>query len=248
MKIMSFNILCYGNEEHYWEDRAPYVVSVIKKENPDSFGVQEATPDWMKYLNENLDEYDFVGVGRDDGADEGEYSAVFYKKDLFNLSESNTYWLSETPDKVSKGWDGACRRVCTYALLERKCDGKKYAHINTHLDHIGPIARSEGIKQIIETAVKYNDYPTVVTGDFNLDEGCDLYKNIISSGVLHDTKFCADDTMNSITFNDFDRGHPGIIDYIFINDKFKALKYRVVTDKIDGKFVSDHYPVTAELE
>ena len=118
MRIMSFNIRCTNVGNDTWEDRIDIVTQSIIDGNPDSVGVQEATPEWMETLNKTLGEkYNYVGVGRDDGDNEGEYSAIFYLKDKYNVVDSGTFWLSETPDEVSFGWDAACRRVCTWVVL-----------------------------------------------------------------------------------------------------------------------------------
>ena len=116
-RVMSFNLLCAGRGSRTWRKRVPRVISVIKEVNPDSFGVQEAHYDWIKKLNRYLPEYAYIGGGRDDGKKEGEFSAVFYKKNKFDASGSGNFWISETPEKPSKGWDSACTRIATYAKL-----------------------------------------------------------------------------------------------------------------------------------
>ncbi len=246
MRIMSYNILCYGNDEHKREDRISLVMEMIERVSPDSFGVQEATPDWMKDLRKMLPDYDSVGVGRDDGDDKGEYSAVFFKKDLYELVESDTFWLSETPDTPSKGWDGACTRICTYAVLKNKKTGEKFVHVNTHLDHIGPVARTKGVDLVLDKAESFG-LPVVVTGDFNLNEGCDLYNHLVSKSIK-DSKYLAKSTENKITFNGFDNCPAEIIDYVLVSPHFEVETYKVMDDKIDGKYPSDHYPVYADLK
>ena len=122
LKIMTYNIkLDYPKEgKNSWTNRKPFMVKQIKFYEPDVLGVQEAMPNQMKDLDSLLTNYSFVGVGRDDGKDEGEYSAIFYKKNDLEVVESSTFWLSQTPDKVSMGWDAVCNRVCTYALFQDK--------------------------------------------------------------------------------------------------------------------------------
>ena len=116
MRIMSFNIRCANVGSDTWEDRIGIVSQTMLESEADSIGVQEATPEWMSTLKETVGEkYAYVGVGRDDGDNEGEYSAVFYLKDKYTAIDSGTFWLSETPDEVSFGWDAVCRRVCTWA-------------------------------------------------------------------------------------------------------------------------------------
>ena len=150
MRIMSFNIRCTNVGKDSWEDRIGIVSQTMLDSEADSIGVQEATPEWMATLKETVGEkYSFVGVGRDDGANEGEYSAIFYLKDKYKVVESDTFWLSETPDKPSFGWDAACRRVCTWAILEDLQTGKQYLHMNTHFDHVGVSARANSVEMIM---------------------------------------------------------------------------------------------------
>lgn len=251
IKIMTFNVLCYGPEGMCWTDRKGMVTDIIRKNMPDSFGLQESHYDWMKAVSAALPEYEYVGVARDDGNKGGEFSPVFYLKDKYELLDSGTFWLSETPDTPSYGWDAVCRRVCSWAKLREKKSGKVYVHINTHLDHIGPNARTNGLQMILDHAAKFSE-PVVCTGDFNFSEGCELYKQL-TSGCLKDAKYAAEDTMSNITFNAFypiieDKGTPAIIDFVNFSKDVDVKTYKVITDKPDGKFPSDHYPVIATAE
>ena len=246
MKVMSFNICCWGSEENSVENRAPRVAATIRKYSPDLFGVQEATPYWMAYLKENLPEYASVGVGREEKG-EGESSAIFYKKSMFDLKSAETFWLSETPDVVSLGWDADCKRVCTRANLINLEDGKEYCYYNTHLDHVGPKAQLNGINLIIESMKKYADYPIILTGDFNVFPDSEVYAAV----PLNDTRIASGFDGKCSTFHGY--GHyrdeeDVIIDYCFVSEKFTVKSYQVATDKVDGKYVSDHYPVIAEIE
>lgn len=247
MRIMTFNLLCVGEGEHVMKNRRELAVKTILKYLPDSVGVQEATPQWMKWLGKHLSAYAYVGIGRDNGKNRGEYSAVFYLKDKYKAVDLGDFWISATPDKPSMGWDACCKRICTWAVLQNIQTGEQYAHMNTHLDHRGELARTNGVQMILDKAADF-DIPLVCTGDFNLFEGGPLYKQLMS-GVLRDTKHLAPDTMQSATFHHFDSsaGDEIVIDYILVNDKIKPLVYRVVTEGVDGKFVSDHYPVYADV-
>lgn len=250
MRVMSFNIRCKNVGSDSWEDRIGIVSQTMLESEADSIGVQEATPEWMATLRETVGEkYSYVGVGRDDGDNEGEYSAIFYLKDKYNAVDSGTFWLSETPDKVSFGWDAACRRVCTWVVLENKANGEKYVHLNSHFDHIGITARANSVDLIIDKAEEYADLPVVFTADMNVKQGSTNYNQFVDSGVLRDTKFVAPDTMSYCTYHDTkpQRHADEIIDYVMINDNFDAVSYRVVTEGIDGRFVSDHYPIYADI-
>lgn len=250
MRVMSFNIRCSNVGTDSWEDRIDIVSQTMLESEADSIGVQEATPQWMATLKETVGKkYAFVGVGRDDGDNKGEYSAVFYLKDKYNVIDSGTFWLSETPDKVSFGWDAACRRVCTWAVLENKENGEKYVHLNSHFDHIGVSARANSVDLIVNKAKEYADLPVVFTADMNVRQGSTNYNQFVDSGVLRDTKFDAPDTMSYCTYHDTrpELHSDDIIDYVMINDNFDTVAYRVVTEGVDGRFVSDHYPIYADI-
>ncbi len=250
LRIMSFNIRCLNVGTATWQDRIGIVSETMLKSEADSIGIQEGTPEWMETLDETVAEkYAYVGVGRDDGANKGEYSAIFYLKDKYNLVDSGTFWLSETPEVPSKGWDASMNRICTWALLENKETGEKYLHMNSHFDHIGTKARANSAKLIVERAKDYTDIPVVFTADMNIREGTDSYNTMVESGYFFDTKKIAPDSMNFLTYHDTNpRSHEGeVIDYVMINDKFEALCYRVVTAGIDGQYVSDHFPVYADI-
>ena len=250
LRIMSFNVRCTNVGTATAASRHGIVAETIKKGHPDSVGVQEATPSWMEALKLRLgDEYAYVGVGRDDGDNNGEYSAIFYLKDKYEPQDSGTFWLSETPDKPSMGWDAACRRVCTWVVLKNKTTGETYVHLNSHFDHIGQTARSESVKMILAKASEYPDLPVVFTADMNVVEGSKNYQEITADGTLRDTKHLAPDTMDCCTYHDTKpEMHDGdVIDYVLINKHFDAKVYRVVTAGIDGKFVSDHYPIYADI-
>jgi endonuclease/exonuclease/phosphatase family metal-dependent hydrolase len=247
VRIMTFNLLCRGTGEKSMLSRKGIVAQTIAEYYPDSIGVQEATPAWMLWLRTQLPEYDYVGVGRDDGHILGEFAAIFYLKDKYKVVDSGNFWLSETPDVPSKGWDAGCNRICTWVVLENKVTGEQYAHINTHLDNTGALARQNGVAMILEKAATF-DIPTVCTGDFNLREGSSLYKTLVA-GTLHDSKFLAPDSISHATYNDFQptSDPQNIIDFILVNNKVTPLVYRVVSAGIDGKMVSDHYPVYSDM-
>lgn len=250
MRIMSFNIRCANVGTDSWEDRIDIVSQTMLDSEAESIGVQEATPEWMATLKETVGEkYAYVGVGRDDGDNEGEYSAIFYLKDKYTVIDSGTFWLSETPDVPSRGWDAACNRICTWVHLENNETGEQYVHMNTHFDHIGIAARKNSVDMIIERAKQFTDIPVVFTADMNVKEGSDNYNQFVTSDYFADTKFLAPDSMSYCTYHDTkpERHEDDIIDYVMINDGFEAVSYRVVTEGIDGRFVSDHYPIYADI-
>lgn len=253
MRIMSFNILCFGNEElnHNWERRIPLVVRTIRNADPDSFGVQEATPEWMTALKACFPEYECIGVGRDDGANKGEYSAVFYKTEKYTSSENGTFWLSETPDKPGKGWDAVCPRICSYAVLEDKATGKKFVHFNTHLDHKGAVAMQKGAELVVKKANElYPDLTAFFTGDFNVTPDSAPCK-AVKDGGFTDCRDIAETTDKGITFHAFltrEEYEGTVIDYVFKKGDVKVKNFTVIRDTIDGEMPSDHYPVYADIE
>ena len=173
ISVMSYNIK-YANENdgiNSWSNRKEFITNQMKFYEPDIFGVQEAVHEQMIHFKENLSGYDFVGVGREDGKQKGEYSAIFYKTGDFKVLEADTFWLSQTPDMVSTGWDAALPRICTYALMKEKKSGKKFWFFNTHFDHIGVAARQESAKLIFDkiTEINSDTLPVILTGDFNLE-------------------------------------------------------------------------------
>lgn len=251
IRVMSFNIRCagiYSNDS--WEDRIDIVTQTMLDSDADSIGIQEGTPEWMATLKSTVgEEYAYVGVGREDGVNAGEYSAIFYLKDKYTVVDSGTFWLSETPDVPSIGWDADTYRICTWAILENIETGEKYVHLNSHFDTTYGTAKAESVNMIVEKAKEFADLPVVFTADMNAEEGGKHYEQMVSSGVLRDTKYVAPNSMNYLTYHDTKPQMHGndIIDYVMINSSFDALVYRVVTKGIDGKYVSDHFPVYADI-
>lgn len=254
MKIMSFNLLCGGKEQRAWPMRKDMVIDTIARELPDTFGVQEAHYDWMQTLLHALPAYASVGVGRDDGDKEGEYSAVFYKKDAYALLDSGTFWLSETPDIPGKGWDAACVRVCSWAKLQSNETGKVFVHFNTHLDHVGKIAMQKGAELVTKMAAEIcPDAPAFFTGDFNVTPESEPYATVLANGFA-DARLLAPVTDNGPTFHAdvFEEGtrrnHHCIIDYCFVKGDIEVKSYKVIRDLYEGNlYPSDHYPVVAEI-
>ncbi|MBO5360388.1 MAG: endonuclease/exonuclease/phosphatase family protein [Clostridia bacterium] len=242
-RIMSFNV---RNGEH---DRGKNVPQSIADYLPDSVGLQECEGTWYMTLSAHLkDRYDIVGVGRLTGIKcIGEATAIMYRKDKYNLIDSGTFWLSETPDKVSIGWDAQHHRTCTWVILENKATGERYVHLNTHLDHKGELARTNGLALVLEKAESF-DLPVVVTGDFNFKKTEQLYTQLIS-GNLTDTQDAAEKTMSGKTYHAYDGGEDGEpIDFICVNEKITSVKeYRIVRDIYGGTYLSDHYPIFADI-
>ena len=246
-RVMSFNLRNSGaaqeDGDNKWDNRREAVVKLLNEECPSIFGVQEALPDQMQYLTENLPDYIHYGLGRDDGKQEGEMMAIFYRHELMDLEKCGTFWLSETPDSVSLGWDGACRRTCTWALLKLKKNGKQIMYLNTHLDHVGDTARTEAIKLIVNKISELGgaDMPTFLTADFNSDTSAPRFDPL--KAALSDARAQSPQTDDRTTYNAWGKGEDSMIDHIFFKNA-TPLRFSVLRDKDYGvPYVSDHYPV-----
>lgn len=254
LKVMTYNIrLALDSDgENAWSHRKIEAIALMQYYHPDCFGVQEAVPQQMIDIKQSLKNYNFVGVGRDDGADKGEYSAIFYDTEKLEVLDSGTFWLSETPEKPSKGWDAAYNRICTYALFKMKKGGKKFWAFNTHFDHVGDMARAESSKLILEQISKFNtkNYPVILTGDFNLTDDSLPIKTI--SKELNDsyTTSLLSPYGPKGTFTAFDVNviPENRIDYIFTKN-FNVLNYRAINDRRENLlYPSDHFPILVELK
>jgi endonuclease/exonuclease/phosphatase family metal-dependent hydrolase len=255
IRVVTFNIRVAVDEGiNSWDNRKELVASIIETYRADIVGLQEALKTQLEDLNKLLPDFAWVGVGRDDGAEEGEYAAIFYNKKRFEVLEDSTFWLSETPDKPSIGWDAALKRVVTWAKLRDKITGKIFYHFNTHFDYKGVMARLESANllndRVAEVAGKT---PAIVTGDFNFKSDFGGYK-ILTEGrknYLFDTQKIAkvDSSGSNITYNRFgqflEEGNK--IDYIFIKNNIEVDKHKIIMDTFDGRYPSDHMPVLAVL-
>lgn len=250
MTIMSYNVKISGDGLRDPEKRAPIIIETILTEAPDSFGLQEADKAWVERIAAGLTDYAYIAKYRDDGVSEGESSAVFYLKDKYELVDSGSFWLSETPDEASMGWDAVCNRITSYAILKNKETGFVYAHFNTHLDHEGAVAQAESIALISSYIAEIApDIPVVLTGDFNFPEGCHNYENVLKTG-LKDSKYMAAEFDDHATYHGY---HVVItdnkpIDYIFVNGYCSSVKsYKINSDFNHHILASDHFPVTVEM-
>jgi endonuclease/exonuclease/phosphatase family metal-dependent hydrolase len=253
IKVISYNVR-YNNPndgKDIWENRRSTIVNLIKNENPDFLGLQEVNHAQLLFLNSNLSNYSFVGVGRDDGKTKGEYSPIFYNNNLFDLIKSDTFWLSSTPDKISVGWDASMERICTYAVFKSKTNKKNIWVFNTHFDHIGMEAREKSADLIISVINKLTepeDY-VVLTGDFNLLDDTKPIMNLQSN--FNDTNKNLEKTDKSYgTFNNFKLNFvsKSRIDYVF-EKNFKLINSRhIIVKTPEGRWASDHHPILAKLK
>tara|TARA_B110000037_G_scaffold21807_1_gene24296 strand:+ start:46156 stop:47007 length:852 start_codon:yes stop_codon:yes gene_type:complete len=256
LSFMTYNIR-YDNPsdgENAWSNRKDKLIEQIKFYDPDVFGIQEGLSHQVSYMKQWMSEYEMIGVGRDDGAEKGEYASLFYNKKRFDVITSNTFWLSLTPTVPSKNWDASLPRICTYAKLMEKATGLTFWVFNAHFDHKGVESRKKSINLIEEKIKEENkdNLPVIFMGDLNVLPESEVI------GKLN--KFLIDSYDASKkapfgpvgTFNGFHFDMPVTkrIDYIFVSRMglIEVQKYAVLTDGVDLKYRSDHLPVYVELE
>lgn len=254
LKVMSYNIRYDTSKdgENAWDFRKEATIAMVNDVKPDVFGVQEALPHQLSYVSEQAPNYKNVGVGRDDGVSKGEHMGIFWNTETIEMIEWGTYWLSETPDVPSYGWDAACRRTATWALMKDKRNGKHFYFVNTHLDHEGVEARKNGLQMVLDriAAMNPDSYPLVLTGDFNVtpDDEClvDLDKRMDSARKI------AKVTDNKSTYHGWGSKTPEdgfVIDYIYVSGFASVPEFHTNLNEYAGKkFISDHYPLVSVLE
>ena len=255
--VMTFNIRLNvaSDSMNAWPHRENMVASQIQFFDVDILGVQEAKPDQMKDLSKLLPGYHSIGIARDTGA-WGEYSAIFFKKERFEVLESNTFWLSPTPRiPASKGWDAAITRIVTWGIFKDKQNGKIFYAFNTHFDHIGKVARAHSAEMILKAVDSLAGiYPVIVTGDFNTTITDPPYQIITDkSNPLHllntfdiskEPHYGPTGTFNNFKGKEVNE-YP--IDFIFVKNGFEVLKHGTISESWNGRFSSDHFPVFARL-
>lgn len=255
LNVMSFNMR-YDNPEdgeNNWQYRRERVARVIAANDVDLFGAQELLVGQLNDLKGLLPGYAEVGVGREDGAEAGEFNPVFYRTDRFELLDWGTFWLSETPEVAgSKGWDGACERLATWTVL-RDRDGRELFFINTHLDHMGEVARREGVSLLLGRIDSLSGgRPVVLTGDLNATPDSEVIAHVLADGRMRHTRDVADVREGaSWSFADYGsipEADRQLIDYVFVNDGLDVPMYRVLPDTLDGGYLSDHAPVLVKLQ
>lgn len=257
IKVMTFNIRYDTSNDgiNQWSNRKDRVAELIKYNESDFIGMQEALINQIKDLQERLPNHKWIGVGRDDGKEEGEFSPIFYNKNKFALLKSNTFWLSDSCDKVGFGWDAACRRVVTYGLFKEIKTGKNFYVFNTHFDHKGQVARRESAKLVLRKIQEIaGKKASILTGDFNATPEDEPIKILVDE--TNPNKLIDSDKISKMphfgpygTFNGFkgEENPKSHIDYIFVKNGVKCLKHATHSDAWEGLYPSDHFPVSATL-
>lgn len=249
IRVMSCNLRCItplDPGKKSWFYRADLIVNNIEKENPGIIGFQEATKLQYKYMCDTLTGYDSVIEFRDKSII-SEGCPIFYRTDLYELIDKGSFWLSETPDVMSKDWDAACYRICSYVILKEKTSGKEFVVFNTHLDHVSDEARINGIAVVLDKIEQFGSLPSMIMGDFNAAEGSQTYESATENFL--DAKYQTENTMESCTYEGYGASLGGkAIDHLMISKTGLEVKsYKVVTDTYDGVYPSDHFQLSVVL-
>ena len=259
-----------------WAQRCPVICKLIQFHDFDILGAQEVLHGQLTDILNSLSGYSYVGVGRDDGKEKGEYAPIFYKTKKFKLLHSGHFWMSQVTDRPNKGWDAVLPRICTWGEFQDKKSGFRFWFFNLHMDHIGVEARKQSAKLVLSKISEMcGNEQVILTGDFNVDQHNESYALINTSGKLKDSYDISKVVYaTNGTFNNFD---PNLntesrIDHIFVTSGFHVTRYGVLTDtyriKTDNakdiksanfpsevsfhqdlaRVPSDHFPVEVVLE
>lgn len=279
IRVGSYNVR-YANDGdakngNGWEKRCPVQLQLINFYNFDVLGTQEVLHPQLLDLTEGLPQYGYVGVGRDDGKEAGEYAPIFYKKEKIECLASGHFWMSENTTYPNTGWDAALPRICTWAQLKDKATGTVFWFLNLHMDHVGVVARNKSAELVVKVIKEMcNGDPVILTGDFNVDQTHENYRILHDSGILKDSyetadiKYALNGTFNAFNLN---LKTDSRIDHIFVSSSFKVYKYGVLTDtyrssskkskivregdfpkevffeESEARLPSDHFPILVDL-
>lgn len=249
VRIMSYNLRCLNPMDlgkKTWFYRADLIIKSIEKEQPGIIGFQEATKWQYSYLCDTLSSYDSVITYRDN-AFNSEGCPIFYRSDMYTLINKGSFWLSETPDVMSKSWGAQFNRVCSYVILKDNATETEFVVFNTHLSHVSDEARINGIQVVLDKIAEFGSLPAVLMGDLNAEEDSETYRSATVNFL--DAKYQTENTMTSCTFQNWgtelDRN---CIDYVMISKTgFKVNSYKVITETYDGVYTSDHFPLSVSI-
>jgi endonuclease/exonuclease/phosphatase family metal-dependent hydrolase len=250
LKVMTYNIRFDNPADgvNEWGKRKQKVFDLISKYNPDIIGIQEALHHQLNDIVTNVDGFHFIGKGRDDGREKGEYSAILFRKDRFEILEQNTFWLSETPDKPgSKNWDAAITRVVTWAIMNDRKAGRKFLVMNTHFDHIGREARKQSAAILKQKASDLApDIPMIITGDLNCTREEEPFQILTNNELIELIDPASSPEGTYCTFA-VDGPECKAIDYVLLSNEWRADQYKVIKDNDGTYYPSDHLPVMITL-
>lgn len=248
LKVISYNMRNAAKEDgpNDWALRKPATKAMLEAERPDILGVQEALEEQVGYIVENCPDYVHFGCGRNLDRT-GEHASIFYNRNVLKMLEGGTWWLSETPEEPSRGWDAKYPRTATWALMEDLRNGRKFYFVNTHLDHKGKEARRNGLKMLVDKTRGMNpDIPLILMGDFNVkpDDPC----LEVLEGRMLSAREVAGVTTDRPSSNGF--GTQGkTIDYIYFAGFSGAEKFDVLDSPyLEIPYISDHFPIVAILK
>ena len=236
-----------------WSKRLPVICELVRYHDFDVWGAQEVLHKQMIDVQKILNDYNHVGVGRDDGVTKGEYASIFYKKDRFTNLKSGHFWLSTDTEKPNKGWDAALPRICTWVRLQETGTNRTFWFFNLHFDHIGVEARRESAKLVLKKIIEMcGNEPVILVGDFNVDQRNESYALLQNSGRLFDSyektkiRYAQTGTFNGFNPNG---NSDSRIDHIFVSSHFDVIRYGILTDSYRDetsiRLPSDHFPVKA---
>lgn len=252
--IMSYNIRYDNNWDvkNSWSIRKKKVIQIFGQYEPSIMGVQEGLLNQVQYIDSCLANYDYVGVGREDGKERGEFCVIYFDTTRYVVSKHSTFWLSETPDTISVGWDAALERICTYGLFKDKKTADEFWVFNTHFDHMGSMARERSSGLILDriNEVNHQSLPVILMGDFNSEPDSPPI-NKIRTEMSDALQLSLEKLQGPMgTFNGFDPDLPieRRIDYVFTRD-VKVLSYIHVNDRMNNnRHISDHLPVMIKIQ
>lgn len=244
-----------------WGQRYPYIARLIQFHGFDIFGTQEGKYQQLQDLKASMPGYDYIGVGRDDGKRGGEFSAIFYRAERFEVIDHGDFWLSTDTSRPNVGWDAALPRICSWGKFRDRRTGLVFLFFNLHMDHVGKQARAESSRLILRKIEELPEkLPVILTGDFNVDQTNESYRLLDESAPLDDAyRLAAMRYEPNGTFNGFkpDRWTDRRIDHVFLSPGFKVERYGILTDtyrtkvgerKYRAHTPSDHFPVMVTLE
>ncbi len=240
------------DQDNSWIHRKDAVSALIRFHDFDILGTQEGFEHQLQDILKVLPYYNAYGKGRNDGLKAGEHSAILYKKERFTLLDKGDFWLSETPETPSLGWDAkCCKRICSWVYLKDKKTKKQFYVFNAHYDHEGVVARRESSKLVLDRVKTIaGKKPVIFMGDLNGTPDSEPYLIIQKSDVLKDTyQQVQHPYVTTNSYNNFGKNLKGLtlIDYIFTSRQFTVLKWGLLTDSYQGKYPSDHFPILTEL-
>lgn len=249
--VMSFNIR-YGTAndgDNHWNLRSAQLLELLKSSSPDILGLQEVLKFQLDEIMATLPDYAMIGVSRE-GNWQDEFSAILYRSDTFSPKKTNTYWLSDTPEIPSKGWGNEIMRIVTWAEFKHIKSDRSFYIYNAHFDHRSQPSREKGVDQLVNIIkMRDHNYPVIITGDFNAGEDNRAIINLKNNGFDDAYRVLNPNETTVGTFNGFNGTNDGDkIDYVFVGQSLQVLEASIDRSNSDGKYPSDHYPVTAKVK